>query len=354
MELIIAGGVGEHGRNAFLVGGREVTFLVDCGKMAGMPQEPYPRLTEDQIGRMDAVFLTHSHGDHTGALPWLFKKGFSGRVIASRETLTQLPFPVKRPLALEGLCPVGKGHFQKLKLTWGRTGHCAGSVWYRFEEGDRAILFSGDYIEETKVYACDPIRGQTADLAILDCAYGPDDRPYALSCDRLIQGTECLLSKHALLLFPVPKYGRGLEILALFSAGRGQVSCFGDDLFLENLAKQREGGFWYKPAQICRSVMPYNGEGEGIVFVSDPQLKSPCARKIADHILSLGGIGVMTGTLEEGSFSKELVNRGLMEEWRYPVHQNLRQYERLVGQNHFSRAIPYHSEAITSEQKIEF
>ena len=48
MELIIAGGVGEHGRNCFFVKGSSVCFLVDCGKLAGSAQ-PYPKLTPEQI-----------------------------------------------------------------------------------------------------------------------------------------------------------------------------------------------------------------------------------------------------------------------------------------------------------------
>ena len=58
MELILAGGVGEHGRNCFYVRGETTRFLVDCGKMADTPEDPYPRLTREQIGGLDAVFLT--------------------------------------------------------------------------------------------------------------------------------------------------------------------------------------------------------------------------------------------------------------------------------------------------------
>ena len=86
MELYIAGGVGEHGRNCFLAQGETIRFLVDCGKMADAPEDPYPRLTRAQIRRLDAVFLTHAHADHSGAFPWLCENGFRGSVIAAAET----------------------------------------------------------------------------------------------------------------------------------------------------------------------------------------------------------------------------------------------------------------------------
>ena len=220
MEFFVAGGVGEHGRNCFYVQGEKARFLVDCGKMADTPEDPYPRLAAEQICGLNAVFLTHSHADHTGALPWLYENGFCGTVIAAAETLSQLPFAMQKSRALQELCPNGAGQLQDLSVRWGRSGHCAGSVWYRFTENGKSIFFSGDYTEDTQVYACDPIRNQYADLAVLDCAYGLDETPYDTVCDRLIQKTEELLSTHKLLLFPVPKYGRGLEILKLFSIRR--------------------------------------------------------------------------------------------------------------------------------------
>ena len=244
MKLLIAGGVGEHGRNCFYGQAETLCFLLDCGKMADTPDNPYPRLAAEQIRHLAVVFLTHSHADHTGALPWLYENGFEGPVIAAEETLRQLPFAVPKSRPLEALCPAGKGEFQGLSIQWGRSGHCADSLWYRFCESGKSLLFSGDYTEDTQVYAYDRIRSQRADLAVLDCAYGLDETPYAAACDRLVLETERLLSERALLLFPVPKYGRGLEILKLFSDRLKSVSYYADALFLENLAERQAGGFW--------------------------------------------------------------------------------------------------------------
>lgn len=67
MELFIAGGCGEHGRNCFYVEQNSAAFLVDCGLLAGA-EDDLPRLTAEQIQKLRAVFLTHSHADpHRGA-----------------------------------------------------------------------------------------------------------------------------------------------------------------------------------------------------------------------------------------------------------------------------------------------
>lgn len=120
MEFLIAGGVGEHGRNCFFVKTERISFLVDCGKMAGAAQ-PYPNLSPEQIQSLQYVFLTHSHADHTGALPWLLEQGFAGTIIASDETFGQLPFSLPDTRPLRSFRPP-----EGLTLHWGRSGTLPG------------------------------------------------------------------------------------------------------------------------------------------------------------------------------------------------------------------------------------
>lgn len=49
-----------------------------AGLLAGA-EDDLPRLNAEQIQKLRAVFLTHSHADHTGALPWLAQQGYRGR-----------------------------------------------------------------------------------------------------------------------------------------------------------------------------------------------------------------------------------------------------------------------------------
>lgn len=351
MEIFIAGGVGEHGRNCFYVQGETIRFLVDCGKMAGSAQ-PYPNLTPERIRSLQYVFLTHSHADHTGALPWLLEQGFSGTVIASDETFGQLPFSLPDTRPLRSFRPP-----EGLKLRWGRSGHCPGSVWYEFGLEGQTLLFSGDYTERSLVYETDPIRRTRAELAVIDCAYGADPRSAEVLRFDFLTRMAALLAAGKPVLLPVPKYGRGLEQLALLCRARPKAAVFGDAQFLYQLAWVQTDRFWLAPNardSLTRAqVQPLTLVPEsGVCFLSDPQLKSQEARELADAFLDAGGSLIMTGTPEHGSYSEALLQAGKMELLRYPVHQNETEYRTLLRENHFSRAIPYHTPDFSAKREI--
>lgn len=346
MKLHIAGGCGEHGRNCFHVMGESTAFLVDCGLMAGEPGGGYPRLDKTQISDIQCVFLTHSHADHTGALPWLWQQGYSGPVVASQHTLNQLPFQVENGIALEDVCPRGAGDYRNIHIRWGRSGHCVGSVWYQFELEQKSVLFSGDYTEDTYVFICDLLRDKKADLAVLDCAYGLDTSSYIDYCKQLLHRVRQLREQYPLLVFPVPKYGRGTEILQMFLNSGITGPYYGDPHFCQELTQMHIYATWYKHGIdfSAEHVHPYTGkERDGIVFLSNPQLRTDETKSLAQTALTNGGFAVMTGTVEDGTYSAHLLAQGSMELIRYPVHLSYPQYQRLASENHFSQIIPYHT-----------
>ncbi len=341
MKLKIAGGCGEHGRNCFLVENGDNTFMVDCGIMAGS-DDPFPRLTCEEIRRVKYLFLTHSHADHTGAIPWIYEKGFCGLTVASRCTLEQLPFTVKNAVSLEIICSGNSGKIGGIKLEYGRAGHCAGSVWYHFHSEKSSALFSGDYTENSPVYFCDNIRGRSAEFAVLDCAYGNDERNYTGCCDEIVTAVRQLKKQYETLFFPVPKYGRGIELLKLLRENFLEYVCCADAHFLEQLCSIPDNLYWYKSA-VCTALEYEPNLRCDILFLSDPQLRSENSQAAAQRVIHDGGCGVMTGTVEHGSFSEKLIQDGRMKPVRYPVHQNYKEYKLLAEHNDFQRVIPYHS-----------
>src|SRR3954453_13766171 len=78
LRVLPLGGLGEIGKNMTVVEYDGSIVVVDTGlmfpttEMLGIDQElPYFTYLRHNAEAMDAIVLTHGHGDHVGALPWL-------------------------------------------------------------------------------------------------------------------------------------------------------------------------------------------------------------------------------------------------------------------------------------------
>lgn len=177
---------------------------------------------------------------------------------------------------------------------------------------------------------------------MLDCAYGNDERNFTQCCDEIISSVRQLKEQYETLFFPVPKYGRGIELLKLFREIFPEYVCCGDEHFLWQLREIPDKQYWYKSANF--TAFEYDPDRRcDILFLSDPQLRSEKSQAAAQRVIRDGGCGIMTGTVECGSFSEKLIRNGIMKLVRYPVHQNYKEFKLLTEQNDFQCVIPYHS-----------
>lgn len=89
MKLSFYGGVQQVTGSNYLLEEDGLKILVDCGLFQGS------RFAEDlnyatfayQPKDIDVVFVTHSHADHSGRLPKLYKDGFRGKIYATKPTI---------------------------------------------------------------------------------------------------------------------------------------------------------------------------------------------------------------------------------------------------------------------------
>ncbi|MGM5482137.1 MAG: beta-CASP ribonuclease aCPSF1 [Nanobdellota archaeon] len=87
IRLSALGGGRQVGRSCFLLQTPESRILLDCGIDVAL-EESYPHLEapEFKIDELDAVIITHSHLDHCGFVPYLFKYGYKGPVYCTEPT----------------------------------------------------------------------------------------------------------------------------------------------------------------------------------------------------------------------------------------------------------------------------
>ncbi len=246
IRISALGGFQEVGRSAILVQTRESQVLLDCGINPGStnPLEAFPRLDapEFNVDTLDAVVITHSHLDHCGFVPFLFKYGYDGPVYCSAPTSTLMtllqldyldvmskqgvisPYDQKdvRETVLHTL-PLRYGAVTDIapdvRLTLHNAGHILGSsmVHLHIGEGVHNIVYTGDYkYGRTMLLESAVTNFPRVETIITESTYGAtgDVMPSRIEAEEKFSSVmNETLSRGGKVLIPVPAVGRAQEIM---------------------------------------------------------------------------------------------------------------------------------------------
>lgn len=205
MKLHFYGGAKSVTGANYLLEAGGLRLLVDCGLFQGSyfnEDLNYEKFEYDP-STIDYVFVTHSHADHIGRLPKLYKEGFRGKVIASEPTkgimevaiydtldkvvvdaedMGRPPLYTKREV--DRLLPLVEGvpYQKQLELnasvtaTLHNASHVLGSSMIEFvvtEDGqEKRIVFTGD-LGNPPTPLLQPIDYiENADYVVIESAYG--------------------------------------------------------------------------------------------------------------------------------------------------------------------------------------
>jgi metallo-beta-lactamase family protein len=198
-----------------LEGAQGTKALVDCGLFQG--GKLMESLNWHDWGfdpeKIDTLFLTHAHIDHSGRIPKLVKDGFRGRIITSpptaelckimlldsahvqeaeaewqtRRNRRQARDPIRplytredaeeslkyfSPIERDEVVNVGPGMRARLR----NAGHILGSsileLWIEETDGEMKIVFSGDLGKKNQLIVKDPQEIFAADYLFLESTYG--------------------------------------------------------------------------------------------------------------------------------------------------------------------------------------
>ncbi|KPN95245.1 MBL fold metallo-hydrolase [Lysinibacillus sp. ZYM-1] len=238
LNIEILGGVGEYGRNCFYIENHGKAILLDCGVMKNSQKTP-PDLTPEHVEKLGAVFISHSHIDHVGALPLLEKMGYTGPVLMSHRTAQQLLQPIPH---IRTFHPDSRGTWIRvnacLAFQWGYSGHLIGSVWYKIQFFDKMLFFSGDYVSDSYLLkATLPEEdGTIYDVAFIDSGH----------VEKCIDNREVLqkllnyvnIHPDSPFVFPSSFSGKTVDIVTYLAQQTSRAICV--DAELQSLFKQYE------------------------------------------------------------------------------------------------------------------
>jgi metallo-beta-lactamase family protein len=235
--------------------------LVECGMKQGQDSHeanrvPFP-FDPKQI---ETLFLTHAHIDHSGLIPKLVEKGFSGNIITTAATadlatimlldsahiqendakwLTKKSFRAGEDIVHEPLYTVddaqaaarlfdrkpygkmdrlGKG----LRYRFADAGHILGSgsleLWYQDGAAEKKIVFSGDIGKKDSPIIRDPESIETADYVLIESTYGNRmHRPIKESIEELAAAIEDTFKRGGNVVIPSFAIGRTQDLLYILN-----------------------------------------------------------------------------------------------------------------------------------------
>lgn len=255
MHVQCLGAAGRVTGSCHLVQAGDFRILLDCGLIQGrradeaLNEDPFPF----DVDRIDAVVLSHAHIDHSGRIPLLVKRGYTGPIFAHDATQALCEIMLrdsagiheqdteranrrraeegKEPLeplytgadvvtALEQFRPMR--YRRKFDVTptirarFQDAGHILGSciveVWLTEGSDTRKLVFSGDLGHAGAPLMRDPEFVKSADLVLMESTYG--DRDHRSWDDTREEVTE---------IAGLTRSAKGNILIPAFSVGRTQL-----------------------------------------------------------------------------------------------------------------------------------
>ncbi|MBU0470489.1 MAG: beta-CASP ribonuclease aCPSF1 [Nanoarchaeota archaeon] len=246
VRLSCLGASRQVGRTCFLLQTPESRVLIDCGIDPSQDNsEAYPFLDapEFNISEIDAVIVTHSHLDHSGLIPYLFKFGYQGPVyctLPTRDVMSLLQLDMikiqrgegKEPIytsedvrqvVLHTICP----DFEEVtditpdvRMTLYNSGHILGSaiVHLNIGNGLHNFAYTGDLkYGRTNVLEAANTQFPRLETLMMESTYGGKDNVMAEqeADDYMIKIIYETFNRGGKILMPVLGSGRAQEVMII-------------------------------------------------------------------------------------------------------------------------------------------
>ncbi|MEM0378881.1 MAG: beta-CASP ribonuclease aCPSF1 [Thermosphaera sp.] len=300
VRITALGGFREVGRSSILVETRESRLLLDMGINTGAMEDPfraYPFIDVDslKLEELDGVIVTHSHLDHVGLVPILYKYGYKGPLYVtkptrelmivmlkdlievSRRSGRYLPFSEK-DLSTMILHTITVEYDEvtdvapDVKLTMYNAGHILGSaiVHLHVGMGLHNIVYTGDFkYASTRLLDRANTEFPRVETLIMESTYGATRQQNRLEAEsELVNIVKKTVERQGIVLIPVFAVGRGQEIILILNEAMKNGSIPKLNVYVEGLVNEVTAIHTQYPEYLSRGIREaiYRGENP---FVED-------------------------------------------------------------------------------------
>jgi Cft2 family RNA processing exonuclease len=328
MQVVFVGGASSVGASCLAIQLAEQWIVVDAGVRVDRKSDPLPDLSLLEGKDIRAIFVTHAHADHIGALPLLHQAFPTAPIFASRGTsllmevmladalkimtrraVEEMELPLYPETLVAGMLtrvrplPVGESFtlpvLPGVTIFASRAGHIAGAVSLGFTAPDGSIVVSGDISStpQRTVTGATPPTMDHCDLLVLESTYGARLHPNRQAEEtRLAQAVANGLARGGHTLIPCFGLGRGQELLLVLQAAqeKGQIPEF--PIYVDGLVRRVCSTYLLIPEalsptlqrQIRKGFTPFTGRN--VTFVRDERERERILAGPPACILSSSGM----------------------------------------------------------------
>jgi uncharacterized protein len=246
IRLSFLGAARQVGRTCLLLQTPESRILLDCGidpSQDGPESYPYLDAPEFNISDIDAVIISHSHLDHCGLVPYLFKYGYVGPIyctLPTRDVMSLLQLDMIKIQRFEGKDPIYTSEDVRntvlhtitvdydevtditpdVRLTMYNSGHILGGsiVHLNIGNGLHNLVFTGDLkYGRTNVLEAAHTQFPRIETLIIESTYGGKDNVMneQEADDYMTKVVKETFEREGKVLMPVLGSGRAQEVMII-------------------------------------------------------------------------------------------------------------------------------------------
>lgn len=150
---------------------------------------------------------------------------------------------------------------------------------------------------------------------------------------------------------PLPKYGRGLEVICMLRKSLPHARIAADRNMINLILKTLAYPQWLKP-EALREIQAFLEEkpeqrlrsgSYHILLLGDTHLENPESIRLACELSHQGAAVLLTGRVKKGCLTERLLAEGKAVTMAYPHHQSRGDFLKMAGQNDFRIMLPFHN-----------